>query len=205
MKKIFLAVIILIVFCIGQASTVSAVSTPIESIRSTVDGILNTMRDPAFSDPARVEERRNKISKLIRERFDFLEMSKRSLAKYWKPLVLEERKEFVQLFSDLLEASYIGKIESYTDEKITYDSESIKQEDKYGVVNTTIKTASVDIPIEYKLINRTGEWLVYDVVIEGVSFISTYRSQYAKIIRKEQFAGLINKMKEKLSEVNATP
>jgi phospholipid transport system substrate-binding protein len=117
-----------------------AATAPTEAIKSTVDAILDTLKDKALSVPEKKEERRGRIRSLIRDRFDFEEMSKRSLAKHWKGLSVEDKKEFVDIFSDLLESSYIGKIEGYTDEKITYDNEKIKGKGKYAEINTTIVT-----------------------------------------------------------------
>jgi phospholipid transport system substrate-binding protein len=159
------------------------------------------MRDKTLAVQEKKQERRDKMSALIRERFNFIEMSKRSLAKHWKKLTKEEKKEFVSIFSDLLEASYVGKVENYTDEKVTYNNEKIKGKGKYSVVNTTIVTKDVDIPIDYKLISKKDKWWVYDVVIEGVSFISTYRSQYNKIIMRESFPKLLENMRNKLKEI----
>ena len=204
LKNLFsIVVVVLFSIIINVSSIAQAYDKPIDAIRTTIDAVLNVMKDKALSDPAKKEERRSKISALLRERFNFLEMAKRSLAKHWKERTPEEKKLFVDIFSDLLEASYIGKIEAYTDEKIRYDKEVIKKKDKYAVVSTSIVTKEVDIPIDYKVINKGKGWFVYDVVIEGVSFISTYRSQYNKVIIKESFASLIDKMKKKLEEVNS--
>ncbi len=205
MMRIRRALLLIIVsaFTFSLFSVAIAAKTPTESMKSTVDGILHVMKDETLAVPAKKQERRDKMSALIRERFNFLEMSKRSLAKHWKKLTKEEKKEFVIIFSDLLEASYVGKIENYTDEKVTYDKEKIKGKGKYSVVNTTIVTKSVDIPIDYKLIFRKDKWWVYDIVIEGVSFISTYRSQYNKIIMKKSFPKLLENMRDKLKEVRA--
>ncbi len=192
-----------IIFVLSLSAVVAAVVAPIESIRTTIDSVLETMRDKALSNPDKKSERRTRIGSFIRDRFDFKEMSKRSLAKHWKKRTPEEKAEFIKVFSDLLETSYINKIEAYTDEKVTYDKETLKGKGKYSVVNTTIVTKSVEIPIDYKLINRKGKWWVYDVVIEGVSFVSTYRSQYNKIIIKKSYADLIQSMREKLNKQNA--
>lgn len=197
-----LVVVFFTVFCFAGLSATAADNTPKESIRSTVDAVLAVMKDKAMSVAGKKQERRDRIRTLIRERFDFIEMSKRSLAKHWKARNPEERKEFVAIFSELLEASYIGKIELYTNEKVTYDKETLKGKGKYGVVSTTIVTQDVDIPIEYKVISKKDKWWVYDVVIEGVSFISTYRSQYNKIIVRKSYADLIESMKDKLNEIN---
>jgi phospholipid transport system substrate-binding protein len=204
LKNVFsIVIVVLFSMIISVPSIAQAFDRPIDAIRTTVDAVLNTMKDKTLSDPAKKEERRSKISALLRERFNFQEMAKRSLAKHWKERTPEEKKLFVDIFSDLLEASYIGKIEAYTDEKVRYDKEVIKKKDKYAVVSTSIVTKEVDIPIDYKVINKGKGWFVYDVVIEGVSFISTYRSQYNKVIIKESFASLIDKMKKKLEEVNS--
>jgi phospholipid transport system substrate-binding protein len=184
-------------------SNAGSVNNPTTELKSTIDSILAVLKDRELSLPSKKEERRKKISTLIRNRFDFREMARRSLARHWKKRTPEEQEEFVKIFSGLLEASYIGKIESYTDEVIKYNKEVIKGNGRYGVVSTSIVTKKVDIPIDYKLILKNNKWLVYDVVIEGVSFISTYRSQYNRIIRRESFAKLIQKMKNKLKETKS--
>lgn len=193
-----------IIFCFitGGCQTASAVQTPSEEIRSTIDSILNVLRDKSLSLPAKKAERREMIFTSIRKSFDFEEMAKRSLARHWQERTSEEKKEFISLFSQLLEASYISKIETYTDEKIIYDRETIDSDSKYGEVKTSIATKDLAIPIDYKLIRKGDRWFVYDVLIEGVSFISTYRSQYNKIILKESYDALLKKMKNKLEEVN---
>jgi phospholipid transport system substrate-binding protein len=196
-----LLLIIITAFTLSLFSVSIAAKTPTESVKFTVDAVLNIMRDKTLAVQEKKQERRDKMSALIRERFNFIEMSKRSLAKHWKKLTKEEKKEFVSIFSDLLEASYVGKVENYTDEKVTYNNEKIKGKGKYSVVNTTIVTKDVDIPIDYKLISKKDKWWVYDVVIEGVSFISTYRSQYNKIIMRESFPKLLENMRNKLKEI----
>ncbi len=198
-----LQVIIVTALAMGMFTAGWAENTPTEAIRSTVGAVLAIMKDKNLAAPDRRAERREKIRALIRSRFDFREMARRSLARHWKKISPEEEREFVAVFSDLLEASYIGKIEAYTDEKVTYDRETVRGRGKYGIVNTTIVTKDVDIPIDYKVIFRNGKWRIYDVVIEGVSFVSTYRSQYNKIIVKQSFAELLQRMKSKLKEIKA--
>lgn len=201
-KLILISVVL--VFSLQMFSDSFAGDSPKASLQTTIDSILSLLRDKSFSSPDKKEVRREKIRALLNERFDFAEMGKRSLANHWKGRTPDEQKEFVSIFSDLLEASYIGKIEGYTDEKVTYDSEKIKGDGKYGQVETSIVTAKVDIPIDYKLINKDGKWLVYDVTIEGVSFVSTYKGQYNEIIVKNSYASLIEQMKDKLKEVKAS-
>ncbi len=202
MKRRISVIIFSAMFALNIAAS-TAGHSPIGAMQSTIDSVLNVMRDKSFSQPERKEERRERISAEIRDRFHFEEMSKRSLAKHWKGRTPEERTEFVKVFSELLEASYISKIEAYTDEKVSYNKETIKSKGKYSIVNTTIVTKSVEIPIDYKLISKDGKWWVYDVIIEGVSFVSTYRSQYNRIIIKESFAALLDSMKNKLKKMNS--
>lgn len=201
-KKIFI-LSIAVIYHITAASFAVASASPMEELKTSIDAMLEVLKDKALAQPDRKEERRSRISAIIRDRFDFQEMAKRSLARNWNERTADEKKEFVEVFSDLLQSSYIGKIESYTDEKITYDKEELKKEGKYGVVGTTIITKDVNIPIDYKLILKKDKWWVYDVVVEGVSFISTYRSQYERVIKRESYAKLIEKMKTKLDEINA--
>jgi phospholipid transport system substrate-binding protein len=199
--KTFLFIIITL-FSIGLLSSAAA-DAPKEAIKSTVDSVLEVLRDKSLTLPDKKAERRGRLRTLIKDRFDFSEMAMRTLARHWKARTNEETKEFVGIFSDLLIGSYISKIEAYTDEKVIYNKETIKGEGNIGAVSTTIVTKKVDIPIDYKVILKDGKWRVYDVVIEGVSFISTYRSQYDEIIVRESYAALIQKMKNKLDEVNA--
>lgn len=199
--KIFL--LMLVTLCgISLLSARAAVIAPKESIKSTVDSVLEVLRDKSLSLPDKKADRRGRLRTLIKDRFDFSEMSMRIMARHWKARTPEEAREFTAIFSDLLVGSYIGKIEAYTDEKVNFNKEVIKGEGKYGTVITTIVTKKAEIPIDYKVILKDGKWWVYDVLIEGVSFISTYRSQYDEIIVKESYAALIQKMKKKLDDIN---
>lgn len=126
-------------------------------------------------------------------------MAKRSLALFWKQRTPEEKKGFVSLYSDLLERSYIKKIENYSDEKIIYTDEKI--DDGYAIVKTKIITKrNVEIPIEYKLLKKNNKWDVYDVVIEGVSLVNNYRNQFSKIIRTSSYEELVKRMQNKQDE-----
>ncbi|HEV8531126.1 MAG TPA: ABC transporter substrate-binding protein, partial [Methylomirabilota bacterium] len=130
---------------------------------------------------------------------DWAETAKRSLARHWQPLSDGQREEFVKLFGDLLERSYISKIELYGGERIHYVGESIDGD--LAVVRTKIITKQgTDVPIEYRMIRRGDRWLVYDVVIESVSLVSNYRTQFNKIIQTSSYQELVKKMKTKQEE-----
>ncbi|HDH34389.1 MAG TPA: ABC transporter substrate-binding protein, partial [Nitrospirae bacterium] len=160
-------------------------SKAIESVRTTVEAVLDVMRDETLSGPEKSRERREKMKALISVRFDFREMSRRALARHWKKRTTEEQDEFVDLFSDLLQNTYISKIEKYTDEKVNYDKEVIRKKGKYSIVRTSILSKDITIPIDYRLMRRGDKWMVYDVLVEGVSIISNYRSQYNNILSRK--------------------
>lgn len=169
---------------------------PSNQVKQTVDAVIEVLKDKELKKPAKTAERRSKIRRIVGERFDFEEMSRRSLGQHWKKRTAEEQKEFISLYSDLLENTYIKKIERYEDEKIVYGEE--KTEGAYSSVRTRIVTGKeVEIPIEYRLLRKDGKWEVYDVVIEGVSLVNNYRNQFNSIIRSHSYEELVKRMKNK--------
>lgn len=190
---------IIVFLMIFVFTAVAATTSPKEQIKTTVDKVINILKDPKYKGESRAQQKRTALRGEISKVFDFEEMSKRTLGIYWKDRTPQEKKEFVELFKDLLERSYSGKIESYTDEEIIYTDERI--EDRYAEVKTKIITKErKEIPIDYRLYFTGKEWKVYDVVIEGVSLISNYRSQFNKIIRTQSYQELVKRMKTKQTE-----
>jgi phospholipid transport system substrate-binding protein len=172
---------------------------PKEGLKANVDKVLEVLRDKELKKPENKQKRREKIRKVLRQNFNYEEMSKRALAIHWKKRTPAEKKEFISLFRDLLERSYIKRIEAYTDENVVYAAESIDSD--YAEVKTKIITErKVEIPINYRLLKSSSKWKVYDVVIEGVSLIKNYRTQFNKIIRSQSFEALIKRMKNKQEE-----
>lgn len=178
---------------------VSAEGSAIDAVRSSVDGILDILKKDGMDKAAK----RSAMEVIIDERFDFRAMSQRTLATNWKKASDAEKQEFTDLFSQLIQSSYVGKLEAYTNETVEYVTEKVKG--RKALVETVIKTASADIPLNYKMYSKDGNWLVYDVIIEGVSLISNYRSSYQTIVKKEGFDGLMAKMKAKIEELDAQP
>ena len=178
-----------------SSPTLAAPPTPLEEVRTTVDSVLGLLRDRSL-EPA---NRRAQMTRLVRGRFDFANMSQRILGPNWRSATPQEQQRFIQLFSDLLEANYVGRIEAYSNETVRYLGEQIV--DGRASIDTSIVTAGTEIPITYRLLRAGEHWLVYDVVIEGVSFVSNYRSTYGEIVRREGMPGLLQKMEEKLREV----
>jgi len=170
---------------------------PEEEIRQTTNKILSIVTDPALKNPSREEERRRLVRKVVDERFDWEEMSRRSLARYWDQRTEEEKKEFVRLYSDLLERTYMDKVEGYSGEKVTYEGESV--DNGYAMVKVKIVTKkNTDIHVRYGLKKKGNKWLVYDVSIEGVSLVNSYRTQFNRIILQSSYENLVKRLRERV-------
>jgi phospholipid transport system substrate-binding protein len=166
-------------------------------LKGTVDKVIKIVKDESLKNDQ--QARRAALRKTIDERFNYRQMVMRSLAKNWDIRSDQERREFIALFKSLLENSYANKLEAYRDEKINYLDEIIKGE--YALVKTEVVRRSSTIGVDYKLINENGNWKVYDFVIEGVSMIRNYRSQFTKIIRRDSYEVLVQKLKEKINNI----
>jgi phospholipid transport system substrate-binding protein len=172
---------------------------PTEQIRATVDRVLAILRDPNLKSDAKKKERRDRLRQIIYSRFDFAAMAKHSLGSHWRRRSLEEQQEFVELFTRLLEDSYLDKIESYNGEKFKYTRES--QDKNYAEVDTKLVTKKgEEFSINYRLHSTNGEWKVYDVIIENISLVNNYRSQFNRILANSSFEELIRRMKERQFE-----
>ena len=167
-----------------------------DQVKQTVDAVMDVLNNKELKRPENRELRRKKIREIVNKRFDFEEMAKRSLALNWSKRTPDEKKEFVALFSDLLENTYIKKIERYENEKVVYLDESITGQ--YAVVRTKIvKTQEAEIPVEYRIFKKTNKWEVYDIIVEGVSLVNNYRSQFSQIIRSSSYEELVKRLKKK--------
>jgi phospholipid transport system substrate-binding protein len=170
---------------------------PTDQIRATVDKVLATLNDPKLAAPGAKDERRSRLRRLIYPRFDFAEMSRRSLGATWQRITPAEQEEFVKLFTQLLEESYISTIESYSDETILYGRET--REENFAEVDTRIVSKTGEqITVNYRLRRMNGDWKVYDVVVENVSLVNNYRSQFSRLSAKSSFAELLGRIREKL-------
>jgi phospholipid transport system substrate-binding protein len=169
---------------------------PTDQLKARIDRAIKVLDD---QKDAKVQERRTAVREIANEIFDFAETAKRSLARHWTPRTPAEREEFVRLFADLLERSYISRIELYGGEKIAYVGETIDG-DQAAVRTRLVTKQGTEIPVEYRMHLRDGKWLVYDVVIEGVSLIANYRAQFNKIITTSSYQELVKRMKTKQEE-----
>jgi phospholipid transport system substrate-binding protein len=173
-----------------------AAGAPTDQIRQTVDRLLAILNDPQLKGEQKKNERRQKLKEVLYQRFDFTEMARRSLGSEWRRRTPEEQKEFVKLFTELLERSYLDKIESYSGEKVLYLKE--REDGNYAEVETKIvDKKGQEYSVDYRLHKVNGDWKVYDVIIEDVSLVGNYRSQFSRVLAKSSFDELLKTMKEK--------
>ncbi len=188
-------------------STLSQAGEPTESIKKVAEKIIAIVSDPGLQTSGKdVEEKesseklkkRNRmVREVVDERFDWEEFSRRTLARHWRDRTDVEKKEFIDLFGKLLERTYLDKVEGYSGEKVVYLDETVDGD--YAVVDVKIVTKKeTEIPVKYRLKKKGNEWFVYDVIIEGVSLVNNYRTQFNSIIVRYKYQGLINRLKAKV-------
>lgn len=177
--------------------------SPTDAVKSVIDEVIRILQDPSLKAPAMKKQRRDRVKQVVDRRFDYEEMAKRSLGAPWRTLAAGQRQEFVRLFGELLEASYSGKVMNYQGEKVQYLRE-IPEDANYAEVKTVILRKNDRIPMDYRLMLKDRGWVVYDVVIEGVSLVNNYRSQFSQVIRESSYNGLVQRLRNKISELHRT-
>ena len=173
-----------------------------EAMKSTIDEVLRIVRDKDLKQPGRADERRQRLEQVVGDRFDYEEMSRRSLGAPWNTLSDKDKQEFVTLFKTLLTNSYADKIESYSGEGVQYINERMEKD--YAEVRTKVLTGKVEIPLDYRLLNKGTDWRVYDVVVDGVSLVNNYRGQFSKILRSSSYTDLVGQLRKKSEKIKAS-
>jgi len=180
---------------------------PTDLIRQTTDQVLKILEDPQFQAPDRQAEKQERLHKLADQVFDWQEIARRALAVHWRERTPQERQEFVGLFRDLVETTYLNRLESAVQEKreIQYVAEQVDK--SRAVVKTNVVTRrNQQVPIDYVLHQVDGRWLIYDVLVEGISLVNNYRSQFNRIITSSSYNELIQKMKTRQgNELSGSP
>jgi len=171
-------------------------------MKETTDNIIAIVSDPVLKGPDKAEAKKQSIRGIVDEVIDWEGMSRRSLGIHWQKRTDEEKKEFVRLFSQLIEKTYRDKVEDYAGEKVNYVGEKIDGE--YAEVESRILTSkNTEIPVNYKMTRKQDKWWVYDIVIEGVSFVNNYRTQFNSILASSSYAGLVKQLKAKTEKVES--
>jgi len=192
---VFLIALLMVTFS-GSGALAATNDGPQEQLQKSIEAILQILQSDELRTPEKKEERQQRILEVINDMFDFRDMARSSLGQSWNSLTPQEQDEFIGLFTSLVQQRYIGKIDSYTNQKVVYRKQLVKG-DK-AMIYTDIVDKDLEIPIVYRLQNNDGKWLVNDLKIENVSLIVNYRRDFDSVIRKEQFAGLVEKITKQL-------
>jgi len=197
MKKLTLAALMILMILLLHLPAYAG--PPLESVKASVNSVLDVLRDPKLKADSAKEIKKEKLRVVYERMFDDIELSKRTLARNWNNLNVAQRQEFVQLFRQVLEKAYMDKILAYTNEKIVYDRETMTS-GNLAEVQTRVVTSSKEIPIAYRVILKDGAWKVYDVVIENVSLVLNYRTQFNDILAKNKPEQLLDILRKKVKE-----
>ena len=182
----------------GEKALASSENDPLVQLQKSVDEILMILQSEELQAPEKKDERKQRILTVVNRMFDFRGMARSSLGQNWNSLTTEERDSFVSLFASLIEQRYIGKIDAYSNQKVIYKNQRVRN--NKARVYTAIIDKDLEIPIDYSLQMSQGKWLIKDLKIENVSLIANYRRDFNSIIRKEQFTGLVEKITEQLEK-----
>jgi len=178
MKKLLVGFILLVLLIMPLHVRAGV---PFDTVKGHVNEVLRVLRDPALQGEANKEAKQEKIEAIADEMFDYVALSRLTLGRNWRKFNGDQKKEFVQLYRSILEKAYLDRILAYTDEKVTFGKETMLSKKK-AEVQTHIITKSVEIPIYYRVYLKDGEWKVYDIIIEGISLVKNYRTQFREIL-----------------------
>jgi len=184
-------------FVVLFVSVAAHAGEPLEKLRKDVGEVLNVLKDPVRKAEFAKDIKSDKISPVYEKMFDDVELSKRALARNWNNLSVPQRQEFVKLFRQVLERAYGDKITSYKDEKVLFDRETMLSA-TVAEIQTRVVSSSKEIPVNYMMIQKNGVWKVYDVVIENVSLVQNYRTQFSEILAKNTTEQLLEILRKKV-------
>jgi phospholipid transport system substrate-binding protein len=174
-------------------------ATPKETVETGVNNLLKTLGDPSFK--AKPKDERLPIMKTqIGAVFDFKELSRRTLGRTWKKMSPEQQTEFVELFTKVLQGVYADLLMTYTDQKVIFGDEKMLKKGRAEVESYLVTSDGRKIPIFYRLTDKTGSWRVYDVIIEGVSMVKNYRTQFKEILANDSHEKLIEILRGKVGK-----
>ncbi|HET9607010.1 MAG TPA: ABC transporter substrate-binding protein [Nitrospira sp.] len=194
-------VLVVTVLLTGIAADCAQAGEATEAMKSTISEVLRILADKDLKQPNKANERRQQLEKVVGERFDYPEMSRRSMGAPWANLSEKDKQEFVSLFQTLLVNTYADKIESYSGEGVQYVNE--RNEKEYAEVRTKVLTGKTEIPLDYRLLHKGSDWRVYDVVVDGVSLVNNYRGQFSKILRNGSYADLVEQLRKKSEKIKS--
>ncbi len=196
MKKVLFTLCVLILLLDPLQANAGV---PLDTVQGHVNNVLDVLRNPALQGEGNKEVKQKKIEAIADQMFDYMVLSRLTLGRNWRKFSNNQRQEFVSLYRSILEKAYMDKILSYTDEKVVFDKETMLSEKK-AEVQTRIITKSTEIPINYRMYLKDGQWKVYDVIIEGISLIKNYRTQFREILINNPPEEVLKILREKTKE-----
>lgn len=199
LRSVFVAMCFLLIALQPFAlETAWAAPDPTEQFRPFLDKVTALLADPSLKKSSK-KEQCQRVIVVVRERFDFREMSKRVLGRHWRTLSEGEQAQFEELFTQLLQYAYVGKIDEYSGQKVEFTQQRIKGE--RAEVQTLLVDANRTIPVSYILQLHGDQWMAYDVVVEGVSLVRNYMEQFQQIISKDGYSQLVEQIKSKINQL----
>jgi phospholipid transport system substrate-binding protein len=194
MKKQFFGLILVLLLIVPFPAYAGP---PLDTVKGHINKVLDVLSDSSLKGESGKSAKKAKIRSISEKMFDYAELSRRTLGQNWNKFNNEQQKEFTELYKRILEDAYADKLITYTDEKVLFNKENILSE-KTCEIQTTIVTKKADIPIHYRVIQKEGEWRVYDIVIEGVSLVNNYRTQFREILASKSPDGLLDILRKKV-------
>ncbi len=198
MHKRFIGLLIILAVCV-MLPLQGYAATPKETVENGVNKVIKTLGNPAFKAKTK-DEQINTIGTEIDQIFDFMELSRRTLGREWKKMSAEQQKEFVKLFKELLQGVYADRLLAYSDQKVIFDKEIMLKKGRAEVQSYLQTSDGKKIPLFYRLTDKSGSWKVYDMIIEGVSMVKNYRTQFRQILAKDSADKLIEILREKVNK-----
>ncbi|MDU9047888.1 MAG: ABC transporter substrate-binding protein [Candidatus Electrothrix sp. Rat3] len=199
-QRSFVVLLSLFFFALTVSQVAAANPDPTEQLKPVVDKIVSLLKDVEFRKQPVVDQS-EVIVKIVSERFDFREMSKRVMGKQWRTLSPEQQDQFIGLFTKLLQYVYINQVDGYLDKKIEFIDQRIRRD--RAEVKTLLVGQDKSIPVSYIMLLEKGSWMAYDIVVEGVSLIRNYMEQVNTVLRDEKFPGLISMLEKKITKLEA--
>jgi phospholipid transport system substrate-binding protein len=196
------AVAVLLPLLLGLVAPAAWAGPPTDHLRTHLDAAIRILEDPDLRADERTAERRAAIRGIAEQLFDFAETTKRALGRHWHARTPGERAEIVRVFSDLLERAYVARIELYGGEQVVFAGEAL-DEDLATVRTRIVGRGGLEIPVDYRLLQREGHWRVYDVVVEGVSLVANYRTQFNRLLQNGSYPELVRRLQARLDEGSA--
>jgi phospholipid transport system substrate-binding protein len=181
------------------AANFSFAGPALDTVKGNVDEVLKVLKNPVYKGETGKKAKQDQIRKISQKMFDFAELSKRTLGLNWNKFSTPQRQEFVDLYRGLIEDAYTDKITSYTDERINYIKE-LQLSENTAEVQSIVVTKSVEIPVYCRMLNKDGQWRIYDVVIEGVSLVNNYRTQFREILANNPPENLLDTLRKKVQK-----